>query len=129
MLIHKYTYVHTYMSTYNRFSQSTYVCLYIYIQASQWLSGKESTCQCRRPRFDSWGGKTIWRRKWQSTPVFLPVKSHGQRSLMAKSMGLQKNRTQLSSNNNIYIHRDTIFLSVILKKMIDQQSLLWQQKI
>ena len=23
-----------------------------------------------------------WRRKWQCTPVFLPEKSHGQRSLM-----------------------------------------------
>ena len=24
---------------------------------------------------------TLWRRKWQPTPVFLPGKSHGQRSL------------------------------------------------
>ena len=22
-----------------------------------WLSGKESTCQCRRHRFDTWSGK------------------------------------------------------------------------
>ena len=28
-----------------------------------------------------WVGKIIWRRKWQSTPIFLPGKSHGQRSL------------------------------------------------
>ena len=26
-------------------------------------------------------GKIPWRRKWQPTPVFLPGKSHGQRSL------------------------------------------------
>ena len=26
----------------------------------------------------------IWRRKWQSTPVFLPGKSHGRRSLVTK---------------------------------------------
>ena len=26
-------------------------------------------------------GKISWRRKWQPTPVFLPGKSHGQRSL------------------------------------------------
>ena len=25
--------------------------------------------------------KIPWRREWQPTPVFLPVKSHGQRSL------------------------------------------------
>ena len=41
--------------------------------------------QCRRPRFNSWVGKIPWRRKWQSTPVFLPGKSHGQRSLAAYS--------------------------------------------
>ena len=27
------------------------------------------------------GGKIPWRRKWQPTPVSLPGKSHGQRSL------------------------------------------------
>jgi len=30
----------------------------------------------------SLGGKMPWRRKWQPTPVFLPGKSHGQRSLV-----------------------------------------------
>ena len=44
------------------------------------LSGKESACQCRRHRFDPWVGKIPWRRKWQLTLVFLPGKSHGQRS-------------------------------------------------
>ena len=28
-----------------------------------------------------WGRKIPWRRKWQPTPVFLPGKFHGQRSL------------------------------------------------
>ena len=39
---------------------------------------------CRRVRrhgFDLWVRKITWRRKWQSTPVFLPGESHGQRSL------------------------------------------------
>ena len=30
-------------------------------------------------------GKILWRRKWQPTPVFLPGKSHGQRSLVGCS--------------------------------------------
>ena len=50
----------------------------------RWHSGKESACQCRRckrHRFDPWVGKIPWRRKWQPSPVFLPGKSHGQRSL------------------------------------------------
>ena len=34
---------------------------------------------------DSWVGKIPWRRNWQSIPVFLPGKSHGQRSLVGCS--------------------------------------------
>ena len=32
-------------------------------------------------RFDPRVGRIPWRRKWQPSPVFLPGKSHGQRSL------------------------------------------------
>ena len=35
--------------------------------------------------FDPWVGKIPWRRKWQPTPVFLPGKSHGERSLAGYS--------------------------------------------
>ena len=34
-------------------------------------------------KFAPWVGKFPWRRKWQPTPVFLPGKSHCQRSLGA----------------------------------------------
>ena len=37
-------------------------------------------------RFDPWARKIPWRRKWQSTPVFLPGKFHGQRSLAGYSL-------------------------------------------
>ena len=46
---------------------------------------KESTCQCRRHGFNPCIRKTPWRRKWQPTPVFLPGKSHRQRSLVGCS--------------------------------------------
>ena len=49
---------------------------------------KESTCQNRRHkrrRFKPWVGKIPWSRKWQPTPVFLPGKFHGQRSLAGHS--------------------------------------------
>ena len=36
--------------------------------------------------FDTWVGKIPWRRKWQSTPVFLPGEFHGQRSLASCSL-------------------------------------------
>ena len=38
-----------------------------------------------------------WRRKWQPTPVFLPRKSHGWRSLVQATVhGVAKSRTRLS---------------------------------
>jgi len=57
------------------------------------LSGWRICLQCRRPRFDSWVGKIPWRRKWQSTPVFLPRESHGQRSLAGYSPWGHKSQT------------------------------------
>ena len=35
--------------------------------------------------FDPWVGKILWRRKWQPTPVLLPGKSHGWRSMVGYS--------------------------------------------
>jgi len=50
-----------------------------------WLSGKEYAYKCRRLGFDPWVGKILRGRKWQPTPVFLPWKSRGQRSLVGYS--------------------------------------------
>ena len=61
----------------------------IYISMHQWLLWwlrRWSIClQCRRPGFDPWVGKILWRRKWQPTPVLLPGKSHGWRSVVSHS--------------------------------------------
>ena len=39
-------------------------------------------------------GRSPWRRAWQSTPVFLPGESHGQRSLEGYSLqGLKESDT------------------------------------
>ena len=75
-----------------------------------WLSGKTSACHCRRCWFDPWVGKIPWRRKWQPTPVFLPGKLHGQRSLAGyspwghKEMNMTK---QLSTHKEIKITMTT----------------------
>ena len=68
--------------------------------------GKESTCQFRRHkrcRFDPWVGKIPWRRKWQPTPVFLPGKSQGQRSLVCYSSWGHKelDMTEVTEHSNI----------------------------
>ena len=71
----------------------------------RWLSGKESTCQCRRCkklRFDPWDAKILWSRKWQPTPVFLSEKSYAQRSLVGYSPGGGK---ELDTTVQLSIHQ------------------------
>ena len=61
--------------------------------------------QCRRHGFDSWDWKISWRGKWQLTPVFLPGKSHGQRSLGGYSpWGHKRVRHDLVTKQQLYIH-------------------------
>ena len=51
-------------------------------------NGKEPAYQCRRHkkhRFNPWVRKIPWRRKWQPSPVFLPGKSHEQKSTVGYS--------------------------------------------
>ena len=47
-------------------------------------------------RVQSWVGKIPWRSKWQSSPVLLPGKSHGRRSLAGYVLGVAKSQTSLS---------------------------------
>ena len=50
-----------------------------------WLRWLSVCLQHRRPDFNPWVGKIPWRRKWHPTPVLLPGKYHGQRSLVGYS--------------------------------------------
>ena len=50
-----------------------------------WWPVVKNTPAMRRCRFSPWAGKSPCRRKWQPTPVFLPGKFHGQKSLVAYS--------------------------------------------
>ena len=52
--------------------------------------------ETRRHGFGPWVRKIPRRRQWQPTSVFLPGKSHGQRSLVATVHGVAKGRTRLS---------------------------------
>ena len=52
----------------------------------------------------SMGQENPWRRKWQSTPVFLPRKPHGQRSLMGYRLwGLQRVAHDLATITRFYL--------------------------
>ena len=48
--------------------------------------GKESTCNVGEPGFEPWVRKIPWRRARQTTPVFLPGESYGQKSLVGYSL-------------------------------------------
>ena len=52
-------------------------------------------------------GKIPWRKKWKPTPIFLPVKSHGQRSLASYGPGGHKRQTQLSMHACTHTHTHT----------------------
>ena len=72
----------------------------------RWSSGKESACQCKRRRrfgFDPWVGKIPWSSKWQPTPVFLPGKCHGQRSLGVTVHGVAESQTLLSTHVLVFV--------------------------
>ena len=51
-------------------------------QVVQWWRISLPMQEMQETRVQSLGGKIPWRRKWQPTPVLLPGKSHGQRSLV-----------------------------------------------
>ena len=68
---------------------------------------KKSSCQCsrcKRQGFDPWVRKSPWRRAGQSTPVFLPGESCGQRSLVAVKNGIQQTSMHGSKLN---VHQQT----------------------
>ena len=73
-------------------NKEIYMCILIHMLYiswfSWWLIGQRICLQCRRHRrceFDPYIGKISWRSKSQPTPVFLPEKSHRQRSLFGFS--------------------------------------------
>ena len=104
---------------------------------SRWLSGKESACQCRRYRFDPWVVKIPWRRKWHSTPVFLPEKSQGQRSLIGCGpLGSKRFRQDLANEQKkgrygkqyIYTYIECVFYIYIIYRGECGQRGLWKKQ-
>ena len=53
--------------------------------------------QYSRPGFNPWVRKIPWRRKWLPTPVFLPGKSHRQRSLVGYTHWVARVRHNLAT--------------------------------
>ena len=61
----------------------TYVQFTIFLICESLIhGGSDGKASARNvgPWFDPWDGKIPWRRKWQLTPVLLPIKFHRWRS-------------------------------------------------
>ena len=87
----------------------------------KWCSSKELACQCRRCKrhgFDTWVGKIIWSRKWQPTPVFLPGKSHRQRSLEGHS---PRGHKESGMTEDAYID---LYIDIYINKDIENLALI-----
>ena len=69
-----------------------YYCLIInrYMQASVVAQTVKHLPAVQETRVQSLGQKIPWRRRWQPTPVLLPGKSHGWRSVVGSFMGSQR---------------------------------------
>ena len=69
-----------------------------FIRRTHWRTGASLLAlPSRRLSFDPWVEKIPWRRKWQTHPVLLPEKPHGQRSLLGYSPSI-KSQTHLSDS-------------------------------
>ena len=75
---------------------------------------KESASQCRRHKrceFDPQIVRMPCRRAWQATPVLLPGKSHGQRSLPGCSPQSCKESGKIDMTQHTHIHRDLMIFN------------------
>ena len=86
---------------------------------SRCLQCKEPACQCRSQK-RCWSDPQIrkipWRRVWQPTPVFLPGKSHGQRSLESYSQWGRKelDTTEATQHMTLLTKPDFIQISSVV---------------
>ena len=80
--------------------------------------------------FCSWVGKIPWRRKWQSTPAFMPGKFRGQRSLVGYGPWgckepdvTERMHTMLSSKAN-----SKWLYTILFTVCVDEMTSLWTRR-
>ena len=84
--------------------------LWSFLWLHWWLRRSRICLQCRRPGFDPWDGKILWRGEWKPSLVFLPGEFHGQRSLMGYSPGGCK-ELNMTERLTLHFHFWSFFLS------------------
>ena len=111
--------VHGVTKSRSRLSDWTELNWSSYMGLPRCRSGKEFACQCKKCGFDPWLKKIPWRREWLSTPVFLPGKFHGQRSLVSYSPWGGKESdaiehacmTILYCDSSLFLHAESLVIA------------------
>ena len=98
------------------YSRSIFVC---FIYSNGYLGASLVAQWQRSHRIDPLVRKIPWRRKWQPTPIFLPEKSYGQRSLVGYSswgcervghnLGTEQQQQCVSINPKLLIYPPCLF--------------------
>ena len=57
---------------------------------------------------------TYWIKKWQPIPIFLPRKSHGQRSLRTTVHEVAKSQTGLSTHTHIHTFTYKLYIYIYI---------------
>ena len=87
------------------------------VQSPWWLRQWRIHLQCKRSGYDPWIVKTLWRREWLPTPVFLPGEFHGQRSLASYNpWGHKESNMTEWLNNSKYVYSRECLRKVMLSK-------------
>ena len=73
-----------------------------------------------RPGFDPWVRKIPWRREWSPTPVFLPGKFHGLRSLVGYSPWGSK---ESDTTERLHVHVHVLYCRVYLDVFLQNYAL------
>ena len=96
-----------------------------------WLRWQSICLQCGKPEFNPWVQKILWRRIWPSTPVLLPGKSHGWRSLVGYS---PQGFTESDTTERLHYHFHFLWLILsffhfLLHWFMNQRSKKWKRAL
>ena len=86
-------------------------------QVAQWWRICLPMQEMQEMEFNPWAGKISWNRKWQPTPVILPEKLHGQRSLVDYSVCSCK---ELDTAEHAHTHTHSAYTFTVLITLIKQ---------
>ena len=100
--------------SFHLFVLSNWRCFCLYMGFSGGSEVKASACNEGDVGLIPGLERSPWRRKWQSTPVFFPGESHGQRSLVGCNPRGRKESDTTERLHFVYIYQILLLLLLLL---------------